>query len=109
MAMSDVRERFRLVMNVVDVVEPDEELPALPTARALWQPRPNMKDATQCWLLAGAAHHTCMTTTVNREAWEDFARIAGVELAIIDENTTPAQFETNLHVNDVYYRLNEHF
>lgn len=108
-AMSDVRERFRLVMNVVDVVEPDEELPALPTARALWQPRPNMKDATQCWLLAGAAHHTCMTTTVDREAWEDFARIAGVELAIIDENTTPAQFEINLHVNDVYYRLNEHF
>ena len=50
-----------------------------------------------------------MTTTVDREAWEDFARIAGVELAIIDENTTPAQFETNLHVNDVYYRLNEHF
>ena len=25
-----------------------------------------------------------------REAWEDFARIAGVELAVIDENTTPA-------------------
>ncbi len=37
-----------------------------------------------------------MTTSVGREAWEDFARIAGVELAVIDENTTARQFEKEL-------------
>ncbi len=108
-AMSDMRERFRLVMNVVDVVAPDKELPKLPTARALWQPRPSLKTSAQSWLLAGAAHHTCMTTHVGREEWEDFARIAGVELATIDENTTAAQFEKELRLSDAYYRLNEHF
>lgn len=105
-AMSDVRERFRLVMNVVDVVEPDQELPNLPTARALWEPQPSLKVSAECWLRAGAAHHTCMTTTVGREAWEDFARIAGVELAVIDEHTTARQFEKDLEVAEVYHRLN---
>ncbi|MFT8331702.1 L-arabinose isomerase [Bifidobacterium psychraerophilum] len=105
-AMSDFRERFRLVMNVVDVVEPDHDLPKLPTARALWEPRPNLKVSAQSWLLAGAAHHTCMTTSVGREAWEDFARIAGVELATIDENATAAAFEKDLELSEMYHRLN---
>ena len=36
-----------------------------------------------------------MTTSVGREAWEDFARMAGVELAVIDENTTPRQLSVS--------------
>lgn len=108
-AMSDVGERFRMVLNVVDVVLPDHELPLLPTARALWKPQPGLKTSAQCWLLSGAAHHTCLTTTVGREAWEDFARIAAVELAVIDQSTTPESFENQLRLNDVYYRLNERF
>ncbi len=36
-AMSDMRERFRLVANVVEVVEPDQELPKLPVACAVWE------------------------------------------------------------------------
>jgi L-arabinose isomerase len=105
-AMSDFRERFRLVMNVVDVVEPDHDLPKLPTARALWEPKPNLKVSAHSWLLAGAAHHTCMTTSVGREAWEDFARIAGVELAVIDEDTTVEGFEKDLQLSEIYHRLN---
>ncbi|MFT8531739.1 L-arabinose isomerase [Bifidobacterium aquikefiri] len=104
-AMSDVRERFRLTMNVVDVVPPDKELPNLPTARALWEPRPSLKVSAECWLRSGAAHHTCMTTTVGREAWEDFARIAGVELATIDENTKPDRFVKDLELSEIYHRL----
>ena len=108
-SLADMRERFRLVMNVVDVVQPDRELPKLPTARALWEPKPSLKTSVQCWLLAGAAHHTCMTTAAGREAWEDFARIAGVELAVIDEDTSASGFEKGLQLSDVYYRLNGHF
>lgn len=108
-SMADMRERFRLVMNVVDVVEPDGSLKNLPTPRALWEPRPSLKVSAQSWLTAGAAHHTCMTTSVGREVWEDFARIAGVELVTIDENTTISQFEQDLRVNEVFYRLNEKF
>lgn len=108
-SLADVRERFRLVMNVVDVVEPDGSLKNLPTARALWKPRPSLKVSAECWLRAGAAHHTCMTTTVGREAWEDFARIAGVELATIDEGTTPDRFEKDLELAEIKHRLdNQH-
>ena len=108
-SLSDIRERFRLLMNVVDVVEPDGELSVLPCARALWKPEPSLKVSAECWLRAGGSHHTCMTTSVGREAWEDFARIAGVELATIDENTTAAGFEKDLQVAEVYHRLkNQH-
>ena len=36
--MADLGDRFRLVVNEVDVVPPDEPLPKLPVARALWEP-----------------------------------------------------------------------
>src|SRR5699024_1596451 len=57
-ALSDMRERFRLVANVVDVVGPDAELPNLPVARAVWVPRPDFRTSARAWLTAGGAHHT---------------------------------------------------
>jgi L-arabinose isomerase len=36
----DMGSRFRLVANAVDVVDPDEPMPRLPVARAVWEPRP---------------------------------------------------------------------
>ena len=47
-----------------------------------------------------------LTTSVGREAWEDFARIAGVELATIDANTKAAEFERDLEISEMYHRLN---
>lgn len=104
-SLADVRERFRLVMNVVDLVEPGGSLAKLPVARAIWKPRPSLEISAECWLRAGAAHHTCMTTTVGREAWEDFARIAGVELAAIDENTSADRFTSDLELAEMVHRL----
>ncbi|WP_308806845.1 L-arabinose isomerase [Actinotignum urinale] len=104
-AMSDVRERFRLVANKVDVVEPDQPLPILPVARAVWKPAPDFQTSTHCWLAAGAAHHTVMTTQVGLDTWKAFAKIAGVELAIIDESTTTEKFENHLRWNSVFYRI----
>jgi L-arabinose isomerase len=46
-----------------------------------------------------------MTTSIGREAWEDFAHIAGVELAVIDEDTTPRGFERDLQISEMYHRL----
>ncbi|MEE1296062.1 MAG: L-arabinose isomerase [Bifidobacterium sp.] len=104
-SLADVRERFRMLMNVVDVVKPLGDLKKLPCARALWKPEPSLEVSAECWLRAGGSHHTCMTTSVGREAWEDFARIAGVELATIDTDTTPREFERELELEDVYHRL----
>ncbi|WP_434019749.1 L-arabinose isomerase family protein [Paraoerskovia sediminicola] len=104
-AMSDLRDRFRLTANVVEVVEAGHELPNLPVARAVWEPAPSFATSAEAWLMAGAAHHTVMTTALGRDAFEDFAEIAGVELAVIDEGTTPRGFQQELRWNQVYYRL----
>ena len=106
-ALSDVRDRFRLTANVVEVVEPDQPLPNLPVARAVWRPAPDLATSASCWLAAGAAHHTVMTTAVPLEAWHDFAAIAGVELAVIDEQTTARRFEDELRWSAVYYRVSQ--
>lgn len=107
-SLTDVCERFRLLMNVVDVVEPEGSLACLPCARALWKPYPDLKTSAECWLRAGGSHHTCLTTSIDRQVWEDFARIAGVELACIDEDTRIASFEKDLQLQDIYYHMHHH-
>ncbi|RPF27410.1 L-arabinose isomerase [Georgenia muralis] len=104
-AMSDLRERFRLVANVVDVVPGDAELPHLPVARAVWVPRPDLATSAECWLTAGAAHHTVLTTALGLEVFEDLAEIAAVELAVIDAATTSRGFTRELRWNAAYHRL----
>ncbi|MDR2799621.1 MAG: L-arabinose isomerase [Bifidobacteriaceae bacterium] len=107
--LSDMRDRFRMVANLVNVIKPYHPLPKLPVACALWQPAPSLDISAQCWLEAGAPHHTAMTTAVDREIFEDFARIAGVELDIIDWKTQFSDFEQNLKVNKVYYKFDKSF
>ena len=89
----------------MNVTEPNEDLPKLPVARAVWQPAPDFQTSTHCWLAAGAAHHTVMTTQIGVDVWEAFAKIAEVELAVIDEETTVRRFEDQLRWNAVYYRI----
>ncbi len=104
-ALSDMRERFRLVANEVDIVGPDAELPNLPVARAVWVPRPDFTTSARAWLTAGGAHHTVLTTAVGLEVFEDFAEIARTELAVIDAQTTVRGFARELRWNAAYHRL----
>jgi L-arabinose isomerase len=104
-ALSDMRDRFRLVANVVEVVPPTAALPKLPVGRAVWKPAPDFTTSATAWLEAGGAHHTVMSTAVGVEAFEDFARMAENELVIIDESTTLREFAKELHWNAAYYRL----
>jgi L-arabinose isomerase len=104
-ALSDMRDRFRLVANVVEVVELPHPLPNLPVARAVWKPEPDFATSTAAWLTAGAAHHTVMSTAVGLEVFEDFAEIAKNELVVIDKNTTLRDFGRELRWNQAYYRL----
>lgn len=103
-ALTDQRDRFRLTANVVEnVTAPD--LPRLPVGRAVWRPAPDLATSAACWLVAGAAHHTVMTTAVGVEVFRDFAEIVGTELLIIDEHTTVRAFQQELRWNQAYYRL----
>jgi len=101
----DMGNRFRMVVNPVDVVKPDADLPKLPVARAVWIPRPGLQLAVAAWILAGGAHHTGFSTSLTPEHLEDFAEMAGIEYLCIDEQTTLAQFKQNIRTNEVYYML----
>ncbi|MEU7882735.1 L-arabinose isomerase [Microbispora bryophytorum] len=107
--LSDMGERFRLVANEIDVVAPPEPLPALPVARAVWRPRPDMRTSTESWITAGAPHHTVLSSAVGSEELTDFADMLGVELLVIDEATTSRQFTKELRWNQAYYRLAQGF
>ncbi|HEU0256566.1 MAG TPA: L-arabinose isomerase [Microbacteriaceae bacterium] len=104
-ALSDMRDRFRLVANAVRLVEPAAPLPKLPVGRAVWQPQPDFTTALTCWLQAGGAHHTVMSTALGVEAFEDFARMTRTEIVVIDEGTRARDFERELEWSAAYHRL----
>ncbi|MBX3066099.1 MAG: L-arabinose isomerase [Anaerolineae bacterium] len=102
-ALMDMGNRFRLLVNDVDVVQPDAPLPKLPVARALWIPRPNLKVGAAAWIYAGGAHHTGFSLSLTAEHLNDFADMAGIEFLHINENTQIPSFKNELRWNDAYY------
>ena len=102
--MIDLGDRFRMLVNEVDVVDPAKDLPKLPVARVVWKPLPNLKVAAGAWILAGGAHHTCFSQVVKLEHLEDFARIADIEMLVINKDTDIKAFQKELRWNEVYYR-----
>jgi L-arabinose isomerase len=103
--MTDMGERFRLVANEIDVVPPDEPLPRLPVARAVWRPLPDLRTSTECWLMAGGPHHTVLSTALTSEHLWDLADMTGTELALVGPETTTRRFSSELRWNQAYHRL----
>ena len=106
-ALVDLGDRFRLLLNEVELVHPAEALPKLPVARALWRPKPDLSTSAEAWLLAGGPHHTVLSDQLDSEIVADFADIAGVELVAIDADTRMRDFTRELRWNQAYYRLAE--
>jgi L-arabinose isomerase len=104
-SLIDLGNRFRLVVNEVEAVAVKEALPRLPVARAVWVPKPDLKTAAAAWILAGGAHHTAFSQAIGTEHLEDFARLAGMELALIDGSTTLRRFEKELDWEEMYHLL----
>ena len=102
----DMGNRFRLIVNEVDCIK-SKELPKLPVASALWIPRPSFEVGAAAWILAGGTHHTSFSYDLTTEYLEDYADIAGIELVVIDANTTIPQFKKELRLNEIYYMLNK--
>jgi L-arabinose isomerase len=107
-ALLDLGDRFRLLANEVEVVSPDEPLPKLPVARAVWKPKPDLATAAETWLMAGGPHHTVLSLALGTEAFADLAELAGIELLVIGDETCSRQFAKELRWNQAYYRLAGH-
>jgi L-arabinose isomerase len=104
-SLTDLRDRFRLTANVVDVIPAPAPLPHLPVARAVWRPRPDFTTSAEAWLTAGGAHHTVLSTAIGVEAFRTYAELARTELLVIDETTTRERFADQVRWNQAYYRL----
>ena len=102
----DMGNRFRLIVNKVDCIR-SKSLPKLPVASSLWIPRPDFEVGTSCWILAGGTHHTAFSYDLTVEYMQDYAEMAGIELVVIDENTTVNSFKKELQLNEIYYMLNK--
>ncbi|OYX28928.1 MAG: L-arabinose isomerase [Flavobacteriales bacterium 32-35-8] len=107
-SLVDMGNRFRLIVNEVEAVKPMADLPKLPVARVLWDAKPNLEVAATAWILAGGAHHTVYSQAITTEYMEDFADIAGVELLVIDNNTSVREFKDKINANEAYYNMFQH-
>ncbi|TAF78659.1 MAG: L-arabinose isomerase, partial [Sphingobacteriales bacterium] len=103
----DMGNRFRLIVNEVQAIEPIHDLPKLPVARVLWKPLPNMKTACAAWIYAGGAHHTAYSQNLSNAHLQDFADIAGIELITIGKNTNINDLKNQLQWNEVFYALKQ--
>jgi L-arabinose isomerase len=101
----DLGDRFRMIVNQVDVVPEEQPLPKLPVARAIWSAKPNLKTAATAWILAGGSHHTGFSKALTTQHLQDFSEMAGMECLLIDGDTSVADFKDKLRWNDVSYRL----
>ena len=102
-SLIDLGNRFRLIVNSVDCVKPDADMPKLPVARALWIPQPDLVTGAGAWILAGGAHHTAFSQAVDAQYLEDFAEMADIEFIHIDKNTTLSNIKKELRWNSVCY------
>ena len=104
-SLIDLGDRFRMIVNTVDVIEPEAPLPKLPVARALWRPHPDLAVGAACWIYAGGAHHTVFSQALRPEHLYDFSEMAGVECLQIDATTELRGFKNELRWNDLAYKL----
>nr|WP_283094737.1 L-arabinose isomerase [Paenibacillus sp. ATY16] len=102
-SLVDLGNRFRLIINEVDAVKVEKEMPKLPVARVLWKPRPSLRDSAEAWIYAGGAHHTVLSYVVTTDQLVDWADMLGIEVVVIDNNTTIRQFRQELRWNEQSY------
>jgi len=101
----DMGDRFRIIVNEVEVVQPEAPLNKLPVASAVWVPQPDLKTAAAAWILAGGAHHTGFSQVLTREHMNDFAEMGNLEILVIGNDTHLPDFKKELRWNDLYYHL----
>jgi L-arabinose isomerase len=104
-SLVDLGNRHRLIVHEVDAIAPPQPLPRLPVARAVWKNKPDFKTGCAAWIYAGGAHHTGFSQAVRTEHMEDFAKMAELELVVIDQKTELREFQQQLRNNEMYYHL----
>jgi L-arabinose isomerase len=104
-SIMDLSNRFRLLVNEVDVVKPAQPLPKLPGRACRVGVPALLQDCLRGHgFMPGGAHHTGFSYAVTTQHMEDFAEIAGLE-PVIDGETELPDFKQQLRYNEIYYHL----
>lgn len=104
-SLIDLGDRFRLIVNDVEAVNVEKDMPNLPVARVLWKPLPSLQDAAEAWILAGGAHHTSFSYDLTAEYMLDWTEMANIECVLINNDTKLLEFRNNLKISDIVWRL----
>ena len=84
----DMGDHFRIICADVELVKQPEQMPKLPVARIMYRHKPDFQTGTAAWCYAGGAHHSVISTALDRADIEMFARLTGTELITIGDDTT---------------------
>ena len=84
----DMGDHFRIICADIELVKQPEPMPNLPVARIMYRHKPNFEIGTAAWCYAGGAHHSVISTALNRSDIAMFAKLTGTELITIGDDTT---------------------
>ncbi|MDE7285260.1 MAG: L-arabinose isomerase, partial [Lachnospiraceae bacterium] len=84
----DMGGRMRMIVQDIHCIKPILEMPNLPVARVMWEAEPDLLTGLKCWIMAGGAHHSVLSTQVTAQMMEDWADIMGIEFIHITKETT---------------------
>jgi len=99
----DLGDRFRVIVNEIETIKIENEMPRLPVARALWRPMPSLQKAAEAWILAGGTHHAVYASALDSEYFRDWAEIMGIEFVLIDKNTNTDRLQDELRWGEAYW------
>lgn len=105
-SLIDLGDRFRLIINDVEVKKAEKPMPKLPVATAFWTPEPSLDTGAAAWIYAGGAHHTAFSYDLTAEQMGDWANAMGIETVYIDKDTNIRQLRNELRWNEAYYKFN---
>lgn len=89
----DLGDHFRIICADIELVKQPKPMPKLPVARIMYRHKPNFAIGTAAWCYAGGAHHSVVSTALNRDDIAMFARLTGTELIVIGDDTTEADLQ----------------
>ena len=101
----DMGGRMRLIVQDLQCVKPIYPMPNLPVARVMWKAAPDLLTGLKCWILAGGAHHSVLSTQVSAQMLLDWGEIMGLECIHIHAGSTPEAIRQELFLNDLAWKL----
>ena len=104
-SLIDMGGRMRMIIQDIEVIKPILDMPNLPVARVMWKPAPDLLTGVKCWIHAGGAHHTVLSTALTAQMLKDWAEMMQIECVHITKDTRLEDFQKELFYNDIAWKL----